>query len=86
MRWSWWKARRSPVALREVQSQLGETEIQEFDADAVVGRQFDVRGLQIAVDEPLLVRRFKRPGDLNTQRPRFVQLVLDCFVEGQVCQ
>ena len=37
------------------------------------GADFDVRGLQIAMDDPLLVRRFERLGDLFRDRQRFVE-------------
>ena len=37
-----------------------------------VGSQLDVRGLQIAVDDPLLVRRFERLRDLLRDRQRLV--------------
>ena len=38
-----------------------------------VGRDLDVRRLQIAMDDPLLVRRFERLGDLLRDRQRFVE-------------
>ena len=37
------------------------------------GRDLDVRRLQIAVDDPLLVRRFERFGDLPRDRQRLVE-------------
>ena len=41
--------------------------------DAVRRRDLDVRGLQIAVDDPLLVSRFERLGDLLRNRERVVE-------------
>jgi hypothetical protein len=38
----------------------------------IVRRQSDVRGLQIAMDDPLLVRRLERVGDLPRDRERLV--------------
>ena len=38
-----------------------------------VSPHLDVRGLQIAMDDPLLVRRFERLGDLLRDRQRFVE-------------
>ena len=37
-----------------------------------IGPHLDVRGLEIAVDDPLLVRRFERLGDLLRDRQRLV--------------
>jgi len=34
-------------------------------------REFDVGRLQIPMDDPLLVRRFQRAGDLTRDRERF---------------
>ena len=48
---------------------LGEAEIE--DLDAVVGRELDVGRLQVAMDDPLLVRRVERLGDLRRDRQRF---------------
>ena len=41
---------------------LGEAEVE--DLDLPVGRELDVGGLEVAVDDPLLVRRLERLGDL----------------------
>ena len=41
---------------------LGEAEVE--DLDLAVRRELDVRGLQVAVDDPLLVRRLEGLGDL----------------------
>ena len=49
---------------------FGETEVQ--DLHGAVGPDLDVRGLQIAMDDPLLVRRFERLGDLPRDRQRLV--------------
>ena len=38
-----------------------------------VGADLDIRGLQIAVDDALLVRRFERLGDLLRDRQRLVE-------------
>ena len=43
------------------------------DLHGAVGPHLDVRGLQIAVDDPLLVRRFERLGDLLRDRQRLVE-------------
>jgi hypothetical protein len=40
-------------------------------APTTVGGERDVRRLQVAVDDPLLVRRLKRIGDLTRDRQRF---------------
>ena len=41
--------------------------------DGAVRPDLDVGGLQIAMDDPLLVRRFERVGDLPGDRQRFVE-------------
>ena len=38
-----------------------------------VGLELDIRGLQIAVDDPLLVRRLQSIGNLPRDGQRFVQ-------------
>ena len=48
-----------------------EAEVQHLHR--AVGPHLDVRGLEIAVDDPLLVRRFERLGDLLRDRQRFVE-------------
>ena len=50
---------------------LRQTEIENLHR-AVAG-QFDVRGLQIAMDDAALVRVFERLGDLLGDRQRFVK-------------
>ena len=47
--------------------------LQECDWRGAVLADFDVRGLEIAVDDPLFVRRFERLGDLFRDRQRLVQ-------------
>src|SRR4030095_13869979 len=49
---------------------LGEPEVEHLDV--AVRRQLDVRGLQVAMDDPLLVRRFERLGDLTRDRERLL--------------
>ena len=49
---------RPAVALED----LREAEVEELHP--AVGRDLDVRGLEVAVDDPLLVRRLQRLGDL----------------------
>ena len=49
---------------------LREAEVEHLHR--AVGPHLDVRGLEIAVDDPLLVRRFERLGDLLRDRQRFV--------------
>ena len=51
--------------------QLRQAEVEHLHR--AVGRDLDVRGLEIAVDDPLLVRRFERLGDLPRDRQRFVE-------------
>ena len=48
----------------------GEPEVEHLDGAVVT--HLDVAGLQIAMDDPLLVRRVERLGDLSCQRERFV--------------
>ena len=50
---------------------LREAEVEELDSP--VGRDLDVRGLEVAVDDPLLVRRFQGLGDLPRERERFFE-------------
>ena len=57
----------SAVALEDFR----EAEVQELDAP--VGRDFDVGGLEVAVDDPLLVRRLERLGDLLRVGERFFE-------------
>ena len=52
-------------------SQLRQAEVQHLHR--AVGPHLDVRGLQIAMDDPLLVRGFQRLGDLPRDRQRFVE-------------
>ena len=47
---------------------FGQTEVEHFHR--AVGAHLDVRGLQIAVDDALLVRGFERVGDLPGDRQR----------------
>ena len=49
---------------------LGEAEVE--DLHRAVGAHFDVRGLEIAMDEPLLVCGFERLGNLFRDRQRLV--------------
>ena len=58
-------------AARSGLHRLREAEVQHLHR--AVGSHLDVRGLQIAVDDPLLVRRFERLGDLPRDRQRFVE-------------
>jgi hypothetical protein len=51
-------------------SRLREPEVQHLDR--AVRSHFDVRGLQVAMDDALFVRRFDRLGYLLRQRQRFV--------------
>ena len=48
---------------------LRETEVEDLDAPR--GRDHHVRGLQVAVNDPRLVRRFERRRDLPEDRERF---------------
>ena len=50
---------------------LGEAEVQ--DLHGAVGPHLDVRGLQIAMDDALLVRGFERLGDLRRDRQRLIE-------------
>ena len=50
---------------------LARAEVQDFDDP--VGSQLDVRGLEIAMNNPLLVSRFDRLGDLPRDRERLVE-------------
>ena len=50
---------------------LREAEVQHFHR--AVGSQLDIRGLQIAVDDPLLVGRFERLGDLPRDGQRLIE-------------
>ena len=49
---------------------FGETEVQDFDRP--VGAHLDVRGFQIAMNDPLFVRRFEGFRNLLRNRQRFV--------------
>ncbi len=61
----------SAVALDVRVERLGETEVQHLHR--AVTSHLDVRGLQIAMDDPLLVRRLERLGDLLRDGQRFVE-------------
>ena len=61
-------ARRTTAA---VLHRLGQTEVEHLHR--AVGPHFDVRGLQVAVDDALLVRGFERFGDLSRDRQRVVE-------------
>ena len=50
---------------------LGQPEVQHFHR--AVGPQLDIRGLEIAMDDALLVRRFEGLCDLLRDRQRFVE-------------
>ena len=50
---------------------LREPEVQHLDR--AVGPHLDVRRLQIAMDDAVLVRRLERIGDLPRDRQRFVE-------------
>ncbi len=50
---------------------LREPEVQELHAPVV--RHLDVRGLEVPVDDPLLVCRLQRLGDLTSQGQRFFE-------------
>ena len=50
---------------------LRQPEIQHFDH--AVRADFDIRGFQIAMNDPALVRRFERVRDLPRDRQRFVR-------------
>jgi len=56
---------------RVAAERLGEAEIQ--DLHGAVGAQLDVGGLQVAMDDAVLVRRFERVGDLARDRQGLVQ-------------
>ena len=47
---------------------LGEPEVEHLDH--AIGRHFDVRGLEVAVDEAVLVGAVERAGDLPRNRQR----------------
>jgi hypothetical protein len=55
--------------------QLGQPEIEHLDELAVcpAGAEEDVLGFEVAVDDPLLVRRIQRVGDLRADRHRLSQ-------------
>ena len=59
---------------------LRETEVE--DLDRAVGRELDVRGFQIAMDDAALVRGFERVGDLSRDRQRFVQRNRPCAMRS----
>ena len=61
------RGRQPAVASRE----LRQTEVEHLDR--AVGRDLDVRGLQVAMDDALLVRGFEGLGDLTRDRQGFVQ-------------
>ena len=46
------------------------------------GADFDIRRLQIAMDDPLLVRRFDRLGDLRRDRQRVVDRNRPCAMRS----
>ena len=50
---------------------LGEPEVEHFDG--AVGPQLDIGGLEVAMDDPLLVCRFEGIRDLSRDRERFVE-------------
>ena len=50
---------------------LRQTEVQHLNG--AIRSQLDVRGLQVPVDDALLVRRFQGFGDLPRDRQRFIQ-------------
>ena len=50
---------------------LGKPKVQHFHR--AVGADFDIRGFQIAVNDPLLVRRFEGVGDLLGDGQRLVE-------------
>jgi hypothetical protein len=58
--------RRGRLAGAALGTGLRQTEVQHLDF--VVWRDLDVRGLEIAVHDALLVRRFQRVGDLMGDR------------------
>ena len=60
--------RRGAAVARRVE-RLGETEVE--DLDHAVGGQLDVRRLQVAVNDPALVRRLERLRDLPREIDRF---------------
>ena len=62
--------RADPIARVRLQ-RLCQTEVEHLDR--AVGADLDVRGLQIAMDDPLLVRGFERVGDLPRDRQRLVE-------------
>ena len=51
-------------------TRLGEAEVEHLHR--AVGADLDVGRLQVAVDDPLLVRRLERFGDLPRDRQRFI--------------
>ena len=59
-----------PAARTAATPGLGEAEVEHLDL--AVGRQLDVGGLQVAVDDAVLVRLLERLGDLLRDRDRFV--------------
>ena len=59
---------------------LREAEVQ--DLDDAVRRDLDVRGLQVAVDDPFVVRGLERLGDLPRDRQRLAQRQ-SCTVRGR---
>ena len=52
---------------------LGKAEVEHLHR--AVGPHLDIRGLQVAVNDPLLVRGFERGGDLTRDRQRFVERI-----------
>ena len=64
---------------------LGEAEVEHLHA--AVGADLHVRGLQIAMDDALLVRGFERVGDLPRDRQRLIAVAAGprAMHGGEVC-
>ena len=60
----------SDVSRRRIED-LRQAEVEHFHRP--VSTHFDIRGLQVAVNDPVIVGRFERFRDLPGDRPRFIE-------------
>ena len=66
-----WRVHRVGIDMTTLLDGLREAKIQNLDH--AVRTQFDIRGLQIAMDDPVIVCRLERAGDLTCNCAGFVQ-------------